>query len=383
MPTRFAIDDRTQRLVEVDELGRAVGAPASFPAGQSDSLPIVAEGFVDIQINGLAGINFGNPNLSTEQLVQSAGVLARQGVTHFLPTLITDAVDRMEAALGALAKGAREEELGGAIAGIHIEGPYLSPVDGPRGAHPLEHCKNPDRAEFDRLQRAAEGRIKIVTLAPELPGAEEFIRYLTSQNVRVAIGHTAATRAQILAAIDAGASLATHLGNAAFDMIQRHHNTIFDQLGDDRLYASLIVDGHHLPPHVVRIFTRAKGLDRVILVSDAVQYAGLPAGVYDGGYRQFEVREDGFIGVVGEPRLAGSGLLLVRAIENFTRFIADEPRRVPYLDQVTRIPRRWLAGGEVPVDDGARVFLYWDPQQCRLTIDRVLRAGRVIYQRAE
>ncbi|MFO0945770.1 MAG: hypothetical protein U1D30_07485 [Planctomycetota bacterium] len=105
-------------------------------------------------------------------------------------------------------------------------------------------------------------------------------------------------------------------------MLQRHRNYVYDQLAEDRLFASLIVDGHHLPPHLVNILKRVKGPDRTILVSDAVQYAGLSPGVYDAGYRRFEVRADGFIGAVGEPRMAGSGLLLAKGLENLVRFTA-------------------------------------------------------------
>lgn len=347
----------------------------------SADLPYVSPGFFDIQINGLAGVNFGNPNITTDDVLRAADLLASQGVTHFLPTLITDSVERMQASVERLARAAQSEELGGALIGIHLEGPYLSSVDGPRGAHPLAHCKDPDWNEFSRLQKAAQGWIRMITLAPERTGAVEFIKRAVESGVRVAIGHTAATRDQILAAVDAGATLSTHLGNAAHDMIQRHHNYIFDQLGEDRLHASLIVDGHHLPPHLVDIFVRVKGIDRIILVSDAVQYAGLKPGIYDGGYRQFEVRNDGFIGVVGEPRLAGSGLLLVKALENITTFMRGDDVR-PWIQTVTTNPRRWL--GLDPCNlhqsgEASFVIWKWDDRTAKLSIQETVRAGRTVY----
>ncbi|MBY0589386.1 amidohydrolase family protein [bacterium] len=343
----------------------------------------VAPGFVDLQVNGVAGVNFGDPEISREDFVRASSNLAQHGVTHFLPTLITDRADRMERALGRLAELAHDLSLAGAVLGFHLEGPYLSAEDGPRGAHPLAYTKDPDWDEFCRWQEAADGMIRMMTLAPERKGAIAFIEKATAAGVHIAIGHTAAKREQILSAVDAGATLSTHLGNAAHDRIQRHHNYIFDQLGDDRLWASLIVDGHHLPPHLVKIFVRAKGFDRIILVSDAVQYAGLPAGIYDGGHRQWEVRDDGFIGIVGEPRLAGSGLLLSRAIENFTSFLGEKvPAKA--IACVTSHPRFWLSG-ETTEDWLARgqeaslVVYDWDMSAGRITIRETIRQGKVIF----
>jgi N-acetylglucosamine-6-phosphate deacetylase len=351
------------------------------------SLPWACPGLVDLQVNGLGGVNFGDPGISLEGVARVTGVLAEHGVTHFLPTLITDDIDRMKMSLARLAKATSDPRLNGSVLGFHLEGPYLSSEDGPRGAHPLEHCKDPDWNEFCSLQEAADGKIRMMTLAPERAGAIEFIREATKGGVRVAIGHTSAKREEILAAVDAGASLATHLGNAAHDRIQRHHNTIFDQLGEDRLWASLIVDGHHLPPHVVKIFVRAKGLEKIILVSDAVQYAGLPAGIYDGGYRQFQVREDGFIGVVGEPRLAGSGLLLSRAVENFTSFMGEESPAAA-IRCASIHPRQWLTGraidGSLRAGDEASLVLYdWDAGSGRFGIRETIRNGEVVFSRGD
>lgn len=380
MQQRVGIDYRTGNALVVEWSGRSFTQVTFSDSSPVGSLPILCPGFLDIQINGLAEVNFGTPDLRLDDVARVAEELARRGVTHFLPTLITDDVERMRLSLERLAIAA--DEIEPAIVGIHLEGPYLSREDGARGAHPLAFCKNPDWDEFQRLQEAARGRVRIVTLAPELPGAIDFIRVATTAGVRIALGHTAAGRDEILAAVDAGATLSTHLGNAVADRIQRHHNPIFDQLGEDRLWASLIVDGHHLPPHVVNIFLRAKGIERTILVSDAVQYAGLPAGIYDAGYRQFEVREDGFIGVVGEPRLAGSGLTLDRGIENLVRFtgvsLADALRTV------TANPAAWLglseevgiikAGGEASF-----VLCRWDEAEKRLIVQETIRAGQTVF----
>ena len=219
-----------------------------FTASNPSNLPCISPGFVDIQINGVAGVNFGNPAISTKDVLHVADILAADGVTHFLPTLITDSVERMEASVARLAEAAASDELGGAILGIHLEGPYLSREDGPHrhtscrilqgsrlvGIHSF--AKSGSRKDSHNHTRSRASR-----------GAIDFIKQATASGVRIALGHTAASRDQILAAVDAGATLSTHLGNAAHDQIQRHHNYIFDQLGEDRLMASLIVDGHHLP----------------------------------------------------------------------------------------------------------------------------------------
>jgi N-acetylglucosamine-6-phosphate deacetylase len=277
-------------------------------------------GLVDLQVNGFAGKNFGEPQLTIDDIAMVTRRLWQTGCTHFLATLITDDVARMGAALKGLCRAAEQQELAGSILGFHLEGPYISEVDGPRGAHPRVHCKDPDWAEFCRLQDSAGGRIRLVTLAPERTGALPFIEKATRQGIRIALGHTAADRQQILDAVSAGASLATHLGNAAHDQIQRHHNYIFDQLAEDRLWASIIADGHHLPPQLVKIFWRTKGPDRTILISDLVHFGGMPPGVYDAGHCRVEVRSDGFIGVVDQPRLAGAGTPLLRGVENLVRF---------------------------------------------------------------
>lgn len=296
------------------------------PLDESPDVPVdefLCPGLIDIQVNGYGGVNFGDPCLNGDQIRSVAIKLISEGVTRFLPTITTDAFERMEQAFRNLALAANEGGSNRLVAcptGFHLEGPFISSEDGPRGAHPLEHCRSPDWELFERLQKAAAGRICLVTLAPELPGAVEFIRRAVANDVRIAIGHTAANREQILAAIDAGATLATHLGNAAHDRLQRHHNYVYDQLGDDRLLASLILDGHHLPPHLAKIFVRAKGTKRVVLISDAVQHAGLPPGIYEGFGQQVVVRADGFVGLVGQPRLAGSGLLLRQGVANMMRF---------------------------------------------------------------
>ena len=178
----------------------------------------------------------------------------------------------------------------------------------PRGAHPREHVHARQLDDFNRRQDAAGGRIVLVTLAPEVPGALALIEHLVASGVRVAIGHTAATPQQIGDAIAAGATLATHLGNGCAQMLPRHPNVIWELLAADALFASLIVDGHHLPPATVKAMVRAKGRGRTILVTDAIAAAGVPRRdvIHDRRRRRASSATDGRVSLPGTPYLAGS-----------------------------------------------------------------------------
>jgi N-acetylglucosamine-6-phosphate deacetylase len=272
-------------------------------------------GLFDLQVNGFGGVDFNAPDLTAEQVGAALERMRATGVTRALPTLITSSCEDFAASARVIA-GMSDP----AIAGIHMEGPYISPEDGPRGAHPRAHVRAATVDDFDRRQEAARGRIVLVTLAPEVPGALPLIERLVATGVRVAIGHTAATPQQIADAIAAGATLSTHLGNGCASMLPRHPNIIWEQLAADALTASLIVDGHHLPPATVKALVRAKGADRTILVTDAVAAAGSPPGRYRIGAVDCERGADGRVSLPGTPFLAGSSLTMDRAIANTVRF---------------------------------------------------------------
>jgi N-acetylglucosamine-6-phosphate deacetylase len=211
------------------------------------------------------------------------------------------------------------------VAGIHLEGPYISREDGPRGAHPLKHCRPPDWDEFQRLQAAALGHIQLLTMSPEYAGSPAFIHRAVDSGVLVSIGHTNANSDQIRAAVDAGARMSTHLGNGAHARIHRHPNYVWDQLAEDRLTACLIADGQHLPPSVVKCLVRGKTAQRVVLVSDITGIAGT-VGTEPGLYRNtslgtVEVLDDGRVVVAGQREyLAGATQPLHVGVTNVMRF---------------------------------------------------------------
>jgi N-acetylglucosamine-6-phosphate deacetylase len=273
------------------------------------------QGFFDLQVNGFAGVDFNAPGLDEGALGRALDALRATGVTRLLPTLITGSFDRFAACARAL------NALGDpAIAGIHMEGPYISPHDGPRGAHPLAHCRAASRDDFERRQDAASGRIVLVTIAPEVDGALPLIERLADLGIKVAIGHSAAAPELIRDAVSAGATLSTHLGNGCAATLPRHPNLIWEQLAADELWASLIADGHHLPPSTVKVMTRVKTARRAILVTDAIAAAGCPAGSYTIGELEVDVSADRRVSMRGTPYLAGSALTMPAAVANVVRF---------------------------------------------------------------
>jgi N-acetylglucosamine-6-phosphate deacetylase len=272
-------------------------------------------GLFDLQVNGFAGVDFGDPALSADALLRAVEAIGKTGVTRFLPTLITSSLEAFSACARVVARASHP-----AIAGIHMEGPYISPEDGYRGAHARAFVRGAYVEDFRRRQDAAEGRIRLVTLAPEVPGALPLVEHLVKSGVRVAIGHTGATGTQVADAVGAGATLSTHLGNGCPSLLPRHPNVIWEQLGEDRLLASFIVDGHHLPPATVRSMVRAKTPARSILVTDAIAAAGMPPGRYTLAGQEVELSPSGRVAAPGASNLAGSALRLDVAIGSTVRF---------------------------------------------------------------
>src|SRR5258708_34896772 len=217
----------------------------------------IAPGFIDLQVNGFAGVDYNNPATTQEEIAHSIRRLYATGVTRFFPTVITGSPDDMEGALRMLSAAREAIPEGFAMEAFHVEGPHISPEDGPRGAHPERWVRPPDLEEFRRWQDAAQGYVRLVTLSPEWPDALRYIEALAREGVVTSIGHTKATREQIQDAVSAGATLSTHIGNGAHAVLQRHPNYIWEQLAEDSMAASFIVDGIHLCEAYLRASPRA------------------------------------------------------------------------------------------------------------------------------
>src|SRR6185437_202914 len=287
--------------------------------GRRDDLDYLAPGFIDLQVNGFAGVDYNSPVAPHEEIARSLDALFATGVTRFFPTVITGDPEEMTGALHNLVRARESLADGKAMEGFHVEGPFISPDDGPRGAHPRRWVRPPDIEEFRRFQDAAEGHVRLITLSPEWPEAPRFIETVTGEGVVASIGHTKATSDQLRDAVNAGATLSTHIGNGAHAVLPRHPNYLWEQLAEDRLAASLIVDGIHLPESFLRVAIRAKGADRAVLVTDAVMTAGCEPGIYKLGEVDVELHSDGSVRLLGGTRLAGSALKMNDAIANVMR----------------------------------------------------------------
>ncbi|HEY4360433.1 MAG TPA: amidohydrolase family protein [Bryobacteraceae bacterium] len=284
--------------------------------GLAASEDVLAPGFIDLQVNGFAGADYNSPETSREEIAGSLRAMFSTGVTRCFPTVITGDPERMVAALRNLVRARESLVEGPAMEGFHVEGPHISAEDGPRGAHPARWVRGPDLDEFHRWQEATEGHVRIVTLSPEWPEAPRYIERITAQGVVAAIGHTGATRQQILDAVAAGATLSTHLGNGKHAALTRESTYLWDQMADDRLAASFIVDGLHLHDSFLKVALRAKGVERSVLVTDAVAPAmGLP-GPYMLGEVEVELLADQRVVLRGGQRLAGSSLRMDHAVSN-------------------------------------------------------------------
>lgn len=318
----------------------------------------IAPGFIDVQFNGYGGYDFNSGiwNTGFDQDQAAANILqlaAKTGTARLCPTVVTNTEENIVNSFRKLTKQlAADPILQSAMGCFHLEGPYLSEKDGLRGAHPVECIRDPNWDQFQRFQEAAEGRIKILTLAPEREGSIPFIEKAVENGIVISLGHTGASPDQVRDAVKAGARMSTHLGNGSQDQIQRHRNYMFAQLADDGLTAGIIADGDHLPPELVKIYARVKGADRLVLVSDAAALGGLPPGIYGGGTH--EVLPGGKIALAGTPYLAGAGHLLDVCVANALRWtelgmagiaqcVATNPAQLLDLENTGKVKVGYLA----------------------------------------
>jgi N-acetylglucosamine-6-phosphate deacetylase len=312
--------------------------------GRRDEDAWLSPGLVDLQVNGYGGDDANLERPDPDAIISLTKKMIATGVTTYLPTIITAAEVKITAGLRAIAEARqRSKFVADAVPYIHVEGPSISPSEGFRGAHPAEQVRPPSLAEFDRWQDASGGLVGMVTLSPHFKGIEEYVSALTAQGVHIALGHTDASSEEIRRAVNAGARLSTHLGNGIAGLIPRHSNVLWPQLAEDRLTATMIADGHHVPADMFKVMVRTKGFDRTILVSDAVAVAGMPPGTYTtpvGG--RVELHANGRLSLAGTEFLAGAALALkdgvARAMSMMGCSLADS------LQMATENPGRFVGG---------------------------------------
>ena len=298
-------DPATDRVLRVEIDGGLISGITQIAAHAEHW---IAPGLIDLQVNGYNGLDVNEPDLRPETVAGLVRALARVGVTSVVPTLITAPADQLLASLATIAQARNSaSDIAHAIPYVHVEGPFLSDQDGPRGVHDARHIRPPDAAEVSGWQRASRGLVGMVTISPHWPDSAAFIRAVTGLGIQVAIGHTHATSEQVHQAVAAGATVSTHLGNGAHATLPRHPNYVWAQLADDDLRVGLIADGHHLPADTFKAMVRAVGLDRAHLVSDATALAGMPPGRYRTPVGDaVDLSPDGRLSHVGTPYLAGA-----------------------------------------------------------------------------
>ena len=370
---------QTEQIVDVccDD-GKIVSVEKAGNFVPDHQAAYIAPAFFDLQINGAMGVAFSDINLDESGIRKVLSVCKLHGIEAICPTIITNAHTVLIHGFNTLRKACESDPvIARAMPCFHLEGPYISNEDGPRGAHQKQHVRNPVYDEFKEYQEASGNRIKLLTLAPELPGAIDFIRKMNLEGVVVAIGHTAASPMIIREAIAAGARLSTHLGNGSHAMWPRHENYFWEQLGCDLLSASIITDGHHLPEALIKTIVRVKPFEKQIITCDASGLAGLPPGKYSMWNQEIEILSSGKVVVPGTPFLAGSGSFTDDCVAHLISLGVVSISQA--IEMATNAPRKLLQLPEIKIEAGskANLILFDSNKDVPFRINRVIIDGEV------
>lgn len=350
--------------------------PIADQSGQNAALSpwFVSPGFFDAQINGVKDIDFNEDSLTVSDVRRVVKTLLAEGVVRFFPTIVTGSDAHTRKILGVLRTACEmDSQVAYAVWGVHIEGPYISELDGPRGAHARAWIRDPRWDEFSGWQAAAGGRIRMITVAPERRGMVDFIRQATASGVVVALGHHAASGDEIVRAVQAGARLTTHFGNGAHASLPRHPNYLWDQLAHPELALSVIGDGIHLPPSVLQVVFRIKP-DQTLLVSDRVAD---PVRINPGS-----VMAIGQTVTVNADRVALTDFptLLAGAVTPLNVAIARTAQVVGHLDQVVRaVTTTPAAIMGLPASDLMRDWVVFRLTDAQADVHWVMRDQHIVY----
>jgi N-acetylglucosamine-6-phosphate deacetylase len=349
--------------------------------GGHDNKLFIAPGLIDNQINGYAGVDFSGEILTTEGIVNASKAIWGDGVTSYMPAILTNSHENLIKNFKFFNKAISAEIcLQDSIFGFHLEGPYISPEDGYRGCHPLNQIRKPSWTEFMKYQEASGGRIIQVTLAPEIDGAMDFISKCVQNGITVAIGHTNATSLQIAQAVDLGARISTHLGNGCANFIHRHNNPIWPQLANEKLTATLIADGFHLTSDEINVFYKVKGEDNIILTSDVVYLGGMPPGRYTFLGSEVVLTEEGRLINTESNVLAGASFPLKKGVENMMRFTkCTLPVAIRLASQ--NAARTYNLTDRGSLEPGARAdLILFEKEEEKIKILRTFLRGKLVFQ---
>jgi len=315
----WQLDESACIQIEID--GNKISRVESIDKSDLETKIYIAPGLIDTQINGYHSISFSESLLTEEKVKKIVEALWQEGITTFFPTLITNNPDIVLQNLKILSQSVKEPMIAHCMPGFFLEGPYISPLDGFRGAHNAKWVRKPDWNEFMSFYEAANKRIIQVGVAPEIEGAIDFIRQCAILGIHVALAHHNGTTDQINEAVANGARVSTHLGNGCANLIHRHNNPIWPQLANNLLTPSIIADGHHLTKEELTVFYQVKGSDHLMLVSDATQLAGMPPGTYEWDGKTVVMTEDGMLQFPEQQVLAGASFPIRHGVMNMVNLV--------------------------------------------------------------
>lgn len=348
-------------------------------ANENDIL-FAGPGLIDLQINGINGIDFNIPSLSVEDVVNATHYLLSKGITTFLPTVITNSDKNILTILRSIDEACASDPLVNAcVWGIHLEGPFISPKNGAKGAHNEKYIKAPDWELFSQFQEAAGGKIKLITIAPEWEGSESFIKKCREHGVLVSMGHSLANTEQISMAVKAGATLSTHLGNGVPLLLPRHPNLLWDQLAEENLYSCIITDGLHIPDSFIKVVKKIKGKNTLV-ISDATCFAGMPPGEYQSHIGGTVILDnEKRVSLKDSPGLlAGAGKSLLENVETLIN------HKLCTLSEAWQMASVNVAGMLAKNDDSFKEkkddLVVFQLKGKEIKISKVIKNGRIVFE---
>jgi N-acetylglucosamine-6-phosphate deacetylase len=369
----------TGKPATIEIRGGMIVSVAETDVTSKDQNIFVAPGMIDNQINGYKGVDFSDPFLNTEQMSIAVRAIIADGVTSFMPTIITSGHDNLIKIFRNLSGTLKDDLIRDSIIGFHLEGPYISDEAGYFGCHPPEFIRKPSWEEFQQYQDAAGGNIVQVTVSPETEGCIGFIDKCVQNNITVAIGHTNASAELINMAAEHGAKLSTHLGNGCANMIDRHRNPLWPQLANDKLIPTVIADGHHLLPEEVKVFCKVKGTGNIILTSDVTHLIGMAPGPYVFHGAGIVLTDDGLIKNPVLNCLAGASLPLRTGVGNVMRYTGCSLREA--IEMVSaNVARIYKLDDRGSIETGKRAdLILFEITENKINIKKVLVRGKMIY----
>jgi N-acetylglucosamine-6-phosphate deacetylase len=374
--------DKSPVSVEIKD-GKIVEVKRIEKLSDGNNPLYIAPGLFDNQVNGYMGISFafGGSELTMDGIKKATAGLWEKGITSYLPTLTTNSNETLIKNFKVLAKAKNDPSLNGSLPGFHLEGPYISPDDGFRGAHPKQHVRMPDWKEFQSFYEASGKNILTVTIAPEMDGALDFIRNCTAMGITVSLGHHNASKEIIDQAVLNGAKTCTHLGNGCANMINRHDNPLWPQLANDELSISIICDGFHLRDEEIKTFYGVKGPEKIIITSDITSFAGLAPGEYlneDG--ETIELMESGLLRYPAQNVLYGSATPITRGVVHIMNITGCTLGEAIRMGSTNPAKLYGLADrGEIAPGKRADLILFTIGER-ELEIKKTYVAGKLVYE---